>query len=70
MDNKELLEKIAICVRTERFKRKISQTTLAEMADLSVNCISNLENFKQESKITTLNSVANALGMKIEDFWN
>lgn len=68
MENKKLLEKIAISVRTERFKRKLSQTTLAEMADLSVNCISNIENGKQETKITTLNAVANALNMKIEEF--
>ncbi len=70
MNNKELMEKIAISVRTERFKRKMSQNELAEIADLSINCISNLENAKQYSKITTLNSVANALGMKLEDFWS
>ncbi len=70
MDNKELIQTIAISVRTERFKRKMSQNELAEIADLSVNCISNLENGKQQSKITTLNSVANAFGMKLEDFWN
>lgn len=70
MDDKELLKRIAIKVRTERFERKLSQTSLAELANLSVNCISNLENAKQEVKITTLNAVANCLNMKIEEFWS
>lgn len=61
--NKELLEKIAINVRTERFKRKLSQENLAEMTGLSVNSISNIENAKQDVRICSVNAIAIALNM-------
>ena len=66
--NKELLEKIAINIRTERFKQKISQEQLAELSGLSVNFISNIENAKQDIRICNLNSIAHALNKNIEEF--
>ena len=66
--DKELLEKIAINVRTERFKQKISQEKLAELSGLSINFISNVENAKQDIRICNLNSIAIALNKKLEMF--
>ena len=67
--DKELLEKIAINVRTERFKQKISQEKLAEISGLSVNFISNVENAKQDIRLGNLNAIAFALKKKIEDLF-
>ena len=61
----ELLEKIALIVRAERFKQKLSQEKLAE---LSINFISNVENAKQDIRICNLNSIAKALGKDLKDF--
>jgi transcriptional regulator with XRE-family HTH domain len=66
--NNELLEKIALIVRAERFKQKLSQEKLAELAGLSINFISNVENAKQDIRICNLNSLAKALGKELKDF--
>ena len=66
--DKELLEKIAINIRTERFKQKISQEELAFLSGLSVNFISNVENAKQDIRICNLNAIASALKKNLEDF--
>lgn len=65
--NRKLLEKIAINVRNERFRQKMSQNDLAEKAKLSVNFISNIENAKQDVRICNVNSVAIALGKNLKD---
>lgn len=65
--NRELLEKIAINVRTERFKQKLSQGELAELTGLSMNFISNIENAKQDVRICNVNTIAIALGKELKD---
>lgn len=65
--NQELLEKIALNVRNERFKQKLSQEDLAQLTGLSVNFISNIENAKQNVRICNVNSVAIALGKTLRD---
>lgn len=67
--NKELLEKIAINIRTERFKQKLSQEDLASLSGLSVNFISNIENAKQDIRVCNLNSIAEALHKTISEFF-
>lgn len=64
----ELFEKIAINVRSFRFVQKLSQEQLAERSGLSVNCISNIENAKQNIQIGTLLKVAKALNKELKDF--
>lgn len=66
-ENKELLEKIALNVRNERFRQKLSQEELASLAGLSVNFISNIENAKQNVRICNVNSVAIALKKTLKD---
>lgn len=65
--NQELLEKIALNVRNERFKQKLSQEDLANLTGLSVNFISNIENAKQNVRICNVNSVAIALNKTLKD---
>jgi len=67
--NKELLEKIAITIRTERFKQKLSQDDLAELTGLSVNFISNVENAKQDIRICNVAIIAKALGKDLKDLF-
>ena len=67
--NKELLEKIAINIRTERFKQKLSQEDLATLSGLSVNFISNIENAKQDIRVCNLNTIAEALNKTISEFF-
>jgi transcriptional regulator with XRE-family HTH domain len=67
MKDKELLEKIALNVKAERFKQKITQEHLAELSNLSINCISNIENAKQDVRICSMNAVALALGKELKD---
>ena len=68
MDGSEkLLEIIAINVRNERFKQKLSQDDLANLAGVSVNLISNIENAKQNVGICNLNSIAIALRKNLKD---
>ncbi len=67
MKDKELLQKIALNVKMERFKQKITQEYLAELANLSINCISNIENAKQDVRICSINAVARALGKDLKD---
>jgi transcriptional regulator with XRE-family HTH domain len=66
-ENKKILEKIAINVRTERFRQKLSQDKLAELSGLSVNFISNIENAKQDIRICNLNSIAKALNKTLKE---
>lgn len=66
--NKELLEKIAIAVRTERFKQKLTQEDLAQLTGLSVNLISNVENAKQDTRICNVNTIAMSLGKELKEF--
>ena len=65
--NRELLQKIAINVRNERFRQKLSQEELAEKAGLSLNFISNIENAKQDVRICNVNSIAIALNKDLKD---
>ena len=67
--NKELLEKIAINIRTERFKQKLSQEDLASLSGLSVNFINNIENAKQDIRVCNLNSIAEALHKTVSEFF-
>jgi transcriptional regulator with XRE-family HTH domain len=67
MKDKELLEKIALNVKAERFKQKITQEHLAELSNLSINCISNIENAKQDVRVCSMNAVALALGKELKD---
>lgn len=66
----ELLFKIGQSVRYLRLKEGISQEELAFRANLNLNSISTLERGLNNMKIKTLYSIANALGVGIEEILN
>lgn len=59
---------IAKNIREFRQKKGISQDRLSKLADLSLNTIVNIESGGNSNPtIETLNKIANALGVKVDD---
>lgn len=53
-------------VRNEREKKKMSQQTLAELSDLSVNSISHIECGNTKFSLPSIIAVANALNITVD----
>lgn len=64
----EIYNRIAIKMKMLRFERKLTQETLSEISGISINSISNIENMKEDIKLSTLISIAKALNMDIKEF--
>ena len=62
--NIKLLE-LGIKIRHERMKRKFSQEKLAELADLSIRTISDIERGITDIRYTNLLQIANAFDLTI-----
>ncbi len=63
MDNIELV-KLGQKIKFERTKRKLSQEQLAELSDISVHGISNIETGKTDVKYTNLQKLAKAFNIR------
>ncbi len=63
MDNIELI-KLGQKIKFERIKRDLSQEQLAELSDISVHGISNIETGKTDIKYTNLLRLSKAFNMK------
>ena len=63
--NNNLYEKIAIKIKTLRFKNNWTQDDLSEKSGMSINCISNIENMKEDIKLSSLISISNAFNVSI-----
>lgn len=59
------IEKIAMRIKAERAKRKITQAELAERAGISHGYLARLETGRQDPTITTLEKIAKALRVKV-----
>ena len=57
---------IGLRIKEVRTRRRISQESLAERADLSVSYICNIERAKKKASLTSLVSIANALGITVD----
>lgn len=57
-------------VKEIRNQQQISQTKLAELADLSVPYISYIETAKKQVSLSALISIANALGVTVDELLN
>ncbi len=69
-NNKLFIKKlIAKKIKNARLEKKLSQEDLARLSGLSVNCISNLENAKQNSRIKSIDLIASALNIPLIDFF-
>ena len=66
MKNIELI-KLGQKIKFERKKRDLSQEQLAELSDISVHGISNIETGKTDIKYTNLLQISSAFGMKISE---
>lgn len=63
MDNIELI-KLGQKIKFERIKRDLSQEQLAELSDISVHGISNIETGKTDIKYTNLLRLSKAFNMR------
>jgi transcriptional regulator with XRE-family HTH domain len=57
---------IGSAIQTCRTKRRLSQAELARRAECSVSYISMLENSQRDPTISTVNKIAQALGVPVE----
>jgi len=68
MSNKNSISKIGKNIKRIRQKKGISQDRLSKRADLALNTIVNIESGKSPNPtIETLQKIANAFGVSIED---
>lgn len=61
------LVKLGQKIKYERIKRNLSQEALAELADLSVHGLSNIETGKTDIRYTNLLQIANAFKMNLSE---
>ncbi len=64
MDNIELI-KLGQKIKFERTKKGFSQEQLAELSDISIHGISNIETGKADVKYTNLLKLAKAFGIRV-----
>ncbi len=64
MDNIELI-KLGQKIKFERTKKGFSQEQLADLSDISIHGISNIETGKADVKYTNLLKLANAFGIRV-----
>ena len=65
MDNDLELIKLGQKIKFERIKRKFSQEKLAELSNISVHGISNIETGKTDIKYTNLLKISSVFNMRI-----
>ena len=69
MDNIELV-KLGQKIKFERAKRGLSQEQLAELSNISVHGVSNIETGKTDIKYTNLIRLAKAFDMRVCELLN
>ena len=69
MDNIELI-KLGQKIQFERKKRKLSQEQLAELSNISIHGLSNIETGKTDIKYTNLLQIARAFNMTTSELLN
>lgn len=67
MDEKELKKNIADNMRQYRAKSRVSQERLSELANLSQQHISNIENELVNPSVEVLLKISEALGVTLND---
>ena len=69
MKNIELI-KLGQKIKFERIKRQLSQEQLAELANISIHGLSNIETGKTDLRYTNLLQIANAFNIKVCELLN
>lgn len=67
MEKREELKKIGESIKKYRIKKKLTQANLAEMANISVQTLSNAEIGKTELRIISLIKISVALKVSLDD---
>ncbi len=68
--DKNLTKKIGLKIKLERTKRGLSQEKLAELSKLCLNSIGAIERGVSSATIDSLNNIASALEIPLEDLVN
>ena len=68
--DKELAKKFGFKVMIERKKQKLSQEELAEKAEMHRNSIGYIERAEISPTLDSINSIAKALGLRIQDIFD
>ena len=69
MDTQEIKTLFGKNVKYFRFHRRLSQSELAEKADISVTFLSNIERGKMFPKVETLSRLTESLGVEVKELF-
>lgn len=67
MKSDELLTLLGVRIRTLRKSKRLTQEHLAELADLNLSYMSEIERGLANVSLCIVNEISNALGMRISD---
>lgn len=70
MGIENLKRSIGARLKDERKKRGLQQGELAEISDVAIKTIGQIENFRGNPTLKTLDKLAKTFGIKLEDFFN
>lgn len=65
----ERVKVLGFNIKVERLRKKITQSKLAEMANISTNTLLNLEGGKQTPSCLVLYDIAKALEVSLDTFY-
>ncbi len=65
MNKAEIIKQVAETIRVERFRKRLSQEKLAEMAGISTKYLNSIENEKVNPSITIVVQLCNALEIEL-----
>ena len=65
MNKAEIIKQVAETIRVERFRKRLSQEKLAEMAGISTKYLNSIENEKVNPSITIVVQLCNALEVEL-----
>jgi transcriptional regulator with XRE-family HTH domain len=66
-EQRETLIKFGLKLKLERMKQNLSQEELAALAEMNTASISLIETAKQNIKLSSIKSIADALNLKMSD---
>lgn len=65
MDKKEIIMRVAETIRIERYRKKLSQDKLAELAGISTKYLNSIENKKANPSIVVIVQICNVLEIEL-----
>ncbi len=65
MDKVDIIKQVAEAIRMERFRQRLSQEKLAEMAGISTKYLNSIENEKVNPSITIVVQLCDVLNLQL-----